>query len=164
MNQKNKKLASLFGFAAFVVSVGAVSAYATDLDKNDYSTMNSACQTLDTQDQVASCVEPFYKAAMAQAQGIWQDIHKNGIPDIQDMSEYERREYEEGSFTKRCESGYDPHYTEDKTPESFLRDPQWCLSYATSLADKFDIDYNRDKAAFLIHRSRMLRHVRDPSW
>ena len=133
--------------ATFALCAALFSAEAHAVDVNDIKRLDQNCAV--TQQKTLSpaeaniCVQSFYDAAMVEI-----NTFKNqyGVKAKANEQAY-------------CDLNTDAQFMNSQNPEAFLRHPQYCLSSLTHSADKADIAYDKDSAAYLIARLKMLRRL-----
>lgn len=145
--------------SAFLLSAAltlAPAAYA-NADIVEDLNLEPACETVTDYEGAKACLEPFYKAAMGQADQIYLDLNARfGKLDTDEMSQTLAQEYQ--TYPQMCLGRENEVLDKSEPIINYMMRAQTCLSISTRLADEVGQSYDEEKAGYLIHRASRLKH------
>jgi hypothetical protein len=120
--------------------------------------LEAACENVVDYTGAKTCIEPFYKAAMSLADEIYSDV-KNKVDINTDDLNQSILALEFVNYPSACHSRENETLDGSESIMSYMTRAQTCLSISSRLADHINHSYDQDKAGYLIHRARLLKHM-----
>jgi hypothetical protein len=142
--------------AAALLSISAQGAE-KEMTQNEMDALDKGCETIHqkviTRDEASACVTPFYNATVDKGFEIKYVLENSAVSDDPRVLRALRE------FNQKCEPRPEEKFENYGSAEEFLRQPRECLALMSNTADRFDVDYDYDGAAFLHGRLRVLRQL-----
>jgi hypothetical protein len=129
----------------------------TSFTNLDILAIENQCEGIRSFSDAAACTQPVYEAAMSQSDEIWHRLHNSDSFQPGGLEGIKKDEY--STYQQTCLNQSEQKLKQaDNIPEYMLK-AQYCLSVSTRLADDTGLEYNRNKAGYLINKSRRLRQL-----
>lgn len=149
-----KKITPYFLALSMVFAAGQSQAELTQQEIQDFE---MPCQDVQSLEQAAQCVEPFYKASMDLAKDIWDKMHEGGEIDFDKLNTTQAGEYK--LYEAFCVGKEDLNLEQLPIIKDYLRLAYGCLAISSTIADTQNTPYEKPRAAYLLHRADRLSRL-----